>query len=105
MMMTEKPDRYTEKLMVMPTRELVHLIRHLQWKNRLMARQLGKQGDTIYTLRCQLSELRELVTKNARGEFRALERANENLLAENTALAEENGELREKVDQLETVLS
>ena len=84
-----------QALLALPKEELVHQIRHLQWKNKLMGRQLGRQGDVIYTLRCQLAELREMVTKHSRGEFRRLQQAHDNLLAENTRLHEELSEWKE----------
>ena len=51
-----------------------HEVRALRWKIKQLGKQAGKQGQTIYELRCQLAELRSLMSKEQRGYVRTLER-------------------------------
>lgn len=44
--------------------------RDLRWKFKNMAKASGKQGATIYELRCQLAELRGLMDSRSRAEAR-----------------------------------
>lgn len=55
------------------TQEVRTLKRRLEEVNALNA----QQGDTIYSLRCQLAEARSLVDKHTRGELRRLQRFEE----------------------------
>jgi len=49
-------------------------IRELRWQNRQLRKMCGKQGQTIYLLRAELAEVRELNSKLERGELRRQER-------------------------------
>jgi predicted RNase H-like nuclease (RuvC/YqgF family) len=55
-------------------REEDHELRELRYRNRLLARTSGRQGQAIYALRCQLAEVRALHSKIDRGDLRAYER-------------------------------
>lgn len=50
-----------------------HEIRELKYKLRLLAKQNGKQGESIHRLRAELAEVRELNSKIDRGDLRRLE--------------------------------
>lgn len=51
-----------------------HEIRTLRYQNKQLAKQLGRAGQRIHQLRCQLAESREINGKIARGHVRGLER-------------------------------
>jgi hypothetical protein len=51
-----------------------HEVRELRFKVKQLARQSGKQGQTIHQLRAELAEVRELNSKLDRGELRRLQR-------------------------------
>jgi hypothetical protein len=54
-----------------------HEVRELRFKVKQLARQNGKQGQTIHQLRADLAEVRELGSKIERGELRRLQRFEE----------------------------
>lgn len=88
-------------------REKDRLIRELRWKVKQLGKQVGRQGQRIYELRCQLAEARSLVTVDASG-YRALRdryyeaaRGLANRRGESEALKAKIKELEEYVLQLE----
>lgn len=72
-------------------------IRHLKWQKKQLAKQCGKQGQTIYELRCQLAEMRGLIDKRERGELRV----GREVRIAHGMLLEENYALRQRVNDLE----
>lgn len=68
---------------------LLVVIRNLQWKLKTLAKQCGKQGETIYRLRCENAALREAV------KFDPGDRAR--LFAQLRTAEVENRRLREKL--------
>lgn len=83
------------------------LVRKLRWQIKQMSRQLGRQGDTIHRLRCELAEVRELNGRVERGELRGYERdvarmdrIIRSLEADVVALHADNGELRARLREL-----
>ena len=54
--------------------EDTHELRDLRWRNKQLGKQLGKAGQTIHELRCQLAEAREITGKIERNHVRGLER-------------------------------
>lgn len=82
--------------------------RYLKYKNRTLAKQNGKQGETIHRLRAELAEVRSLNSRIDRGELRRLERVNHEVgeiyrevVAENIELRSTVGALEEKLKVLE----
>lgn len=74
-----------------------HEIRELRFKLRTLAKQNGRQGETIHRLRCELAEVREIMGRVDRGEVRDLDRQvirQAELIAEQ---AEQIERLREKL--------
>ncbi len=81
-----------------------HEVRELRWKVKQLGKQVGKQGEKIYDLRCQLSEARSFTTVD-RSAVRNL--ADRHRLAL-TRINEQNAEIRElqlKVKDLQDKLS
>jgi len=82
--------------------------RRQRWLLNLANKQNGKQGQTIHWLRCELEEVRSLISKNDRGDLRRYERLVPELIEESTKLADaadlllqENERLRNEVKRLE----
>ena len=50
-----------------------HEVRRLKYLLKQAHKTIGKQGDTIHHLRCELAEVRTLNSKIDRGELRRLE--------------------------------
>lgn len=77
-----------------------HELRDLRWKNKTLGKQVGKQGQRIYELRCRLSEARSFITVDA-SSYRA---TRDNLVAalqRNVKLKQEVRELQEKLANAE----
>jgi hypothetical protein len=68
----------------------------LQWKLKQLGRQCGRQGRTIYELRCALAEVRGLMDKRERGELRV----SRDVRIAHGMLMEENAALRRQVEEL-----
>ena len=82
------------------------------WKLKLAHKQIGKQGDMIYQLRCQIEELQSLISKEDRGVYRRIQKAYDELYDEYLSLqnvvkelATERDELKSKLSQIEEELS
>jgi hypothetical protein len=73
----------------------------LQWKLKQLGRQCGRQGRTIYELRCALAEVRGLMDKRERGELRV----SRDVRIAHGMLMEENLALRRQVEYLTTELN
>lgn len=87
-------------------------VRTLRWRNKQLGKQLGKAGQKIHELRCQLAEVREINGKIGRGLLRDLERQAENdreTIVELRILLERaderNAELRDKLQASEVVVT
>lgn len=74
-----------------------HEVRELKFRNRQLRQQAGSQASTIYRLRCEVAEARELIGKAERGAIRRLEADVVKLVEKNEGLMEENAALREKL--------
>jgi hypothetical protein len=68
----------------------------LQWKLKQLGKQCGRQGRTIYELRCALAEVRGLMDKRERGELRV----SRDVRIAHGMLMEENVALRRQVEEL-----
>lgn len=74
-----------------------HEVRELKFRNRQLRQQCGSQASTIYRLRCEVAEARELISKADRGAIRRLEADVVKLVETNVRLVEEIAALREKL--------
>lgn len=68
-------------------------VRHLEWRAKQNNKVMGRQGQTIHELRCEIAELRLLISKADRGALRVYE----DTVAENVELHQRVGELQEKL--------
>jgi hypothetical protein len=75
--------------------ELRFLRRKLRQNNKTM----GKQGETIFGLRCRVAELHDMLGKENRGYYRRLETMVEARDAELAVLRGEIDRLREKLEE------
>lgn len=88
-----------------------HELRTLRRQVRLLGRQLGNAGATIYTLRCEVAALRRCLDKQARGHYTQLERDNASLTAElrkvyeqRNSLLKENSDLAKELERAQRPL-
>jgi hypothetical protein len=77
-----------------PAWEVRFLRRRLRQNNLTM----GRQGQAIYDLRCQVAELREMIGKENRGYYRRLETSLSAAADQNAILHGEIDRLREKLN-------
>jgi hypothetical protein len=77
------------------------LERELRFKNAQLRQTCGKQGHTIYRLRAELAEAREVNGKIERGDLRRLEQKVPELLDENQDLRQQVEQLNEKLQTLD----
>jgi hypothetical protein len=82
------------------TRDFAWEVRFLRRRLRQNNMTLGKQGQTIYDLRCQVAELREMIGKENRGYYRRLETTLDAATDQNAILEGEIDRLREKLSLL-----
>jgi hypothetical protein len=78
-----------------------HVIRVLKRNLRIANKTMGKQGETIHSLRADLAEVRELHSKIERGELRRLERVEPELRKLIGELAKDREALRDRIKELE----
>ena len=84
-------DRFADEAVALL--ESSHEYRDLAWKKKLLGRQVGKQGQRIYELRCQLAEARSFITVNA-SEYRNMRDQLMTALKQILKLRTENRELK-----------
>jgi chromosome segregation ATPase len=77
-----------------------HEVRELRFRLKQANKVMGRQGDTIYQLRGQLAELREITGKLQRGDVRNTERELGRALEDNERLREKNEQLLAELGQL-----
>jgi predicted RNase H-like nuclease (RuvC/YqgF family) len=80
--------------------QLNDTIRKLRFDKKQLARQCGRQGRTIYELRCALAEVRGLMDKRERGELRV----SRDVRIAHGMLLEENFGLRRQIQDLTSEL-
>jgi hypothetical protein len=68
---------------------------------RLLRKQVGKQGETIYTERCKVAELQGLISKESRGVYRRIQDNYDALYAEHEAAQAYIDILEKKLDEAE----
>lgn len=76
-----------------PTRPEHPQVRKLKYQLKTAHKTMGAQGQTIHSLRAELSEVRELNSKLDRAELRRLQRRERELMATVETLREENQKL------------
>jgi septal ring factor EnvC (AmiA/AmiB activator) len=76
-----------------------HEIRRLNRVLKQVNKTMGRQGQTIYDLRCQVEELRAMISKENRGYYRRLETALAAKEDHLKVLREEIDRLREKLEE------